>query len=324
MDTSNPATAQNQSSDPGRPTINVGVTLRDAREVLGMSVHDIAERIKFAPKQVEALEANDFAHLPQATFLRGFVRSYARALQVDEAALLAALPSEPVRQAAARTQAVNVAFPTMKSLRSANTLWLAGALGVALLLGVFVWLSNNEPTVKVSEVVVEPVTLPAEGEAASAVAAAGVRSDDAGIAAPAESKQPDETVKQPEPKKIPEIKKASDPVKAVQAAVSSVPKIDAVSAPVASNPSVPLEVLMRRPLHFVFNENSWTEVLDSRGVVLLSRTNPRGTEKWVGGPRHEPYDISIAHPANVKLYFRGKEIDLSAYSGMDVVHLKLE
>jgi cytoskeleton protein RodZ len=310
------------------------MTLREAREALGMSVHDVAERIKFAPRQVEALEANDYAHLPQATFLRGFVRSYARVLQVDEVVLLAALPSEPAQQLAARTQAVNVTFPTIKSLRGANILWLAGTLGIALLLGLFVLLSNSEPTVKVSEVVVEPVILPPEGGAASAVA--GGRLDDAEVVAPAESKKPEEPVKQPEPKKIPEskrlpepkgipeIKKAPEPLKAVQPAVNAVPKIGAASAPAVANPSVPLEVLKRRPLHFVFNENSWTEVLDSRGVVLLSRTNPRGTEKWVGGPRHEPYDISIAHPANVKLYFRGKEIDLSAYTGMDVVHLKLE
>jgi cytoskeleton protein RodZ len=348
MDTSNPAAAPTLSNDSGRPTLNVGMTLREAREALGMSVHDVAERIKFAPRQVEALEANDYVHLPQATFLRGFVRSYARVLQLDEVALLAALPSEPAQHLAARAQAVNVAFPTMKSLRGANMLWLAGTLGVALLLGLFLLLSNSEPTVKVSEVVVEPVILPSEGDAASAAAVAGVQPDDAAVVVPAESKKPEaprtqseskkppETSKMPEPRKAPEankapeskkiseIKKAPEPVKAVPPVLNPVPKVEGASAPAAASPSVPLEVLKRRPLHFVFNESSWTEVLDSRGVVLLSRTNPRGTEKWVGGPRHEPYDISIAHPANVKLYFRGKEIDLSAYSGMDVVHLKLE
>src|SRR5664279_6322618 len=143
MDTSNSATAPNQSSDPARPTLNVGMSLRRAREALGMSVHDVAERIQFAPRQVEALEANDYAHLPQATFLRGFVRSYARVLQVDEVALLAALPSEPTLKLAVRTQAVNVAFPTIKSLRGANTLWLAGALGIALLPCLFYTFSSN-------------------------------------------------------------------------------------------------------------------------------------------------------------------------------------
>src|SRR5512142_1691440 len=87
-----------------QPALNVGMALREAREGLGLSVHDIADRIKFAPKQVEALEANDFSHLPEAAFLRGFVRSYARVLQLDEAALIAALPAELTRQADTKTQ----------------------------------------------------------------------------------------------------------------------------------------------------------------------------------------------------------------------------
>lgn len=336
MEISNTAASTAKESVPGYGALNVGVTLRDAREAQGMSVHDIAERIKFAPKQVEALEANDFAHLPQATFLRGFVRSYARVLQLDEASLLAALPSEPARQVVAGTQAVNVAFPGIKSLHGVNMLWLAGAFAVVLLLGLFILLSDNEPTSKVAEVVVEPVVLPSEGEAASAVTATEAQAAVADKAVPDEPKMADvprkpdepkkvaESRKVDEPRKLPEPAKVATPAKEYLPSVNPEPQIEGASAPVAAKPPIPLEVLKRRPLHFVFNESAWAEVLDSRGVVLLSRTNPKGTEKWVGGPRHEPYDISIAHPANVKLFYRGKEIDLSAYAGMDVVHLKLE
>lgn len=330
MEISNTAASTTKESVPGYSALNVGVTLRDAREAQGMSVHDIAERIKFAPKQVEALEANDFAHLPQATFLRGFVRSYARVLQLDEVSLLAALPSEPTRQVVAGTQTVNVAFPGIKSMRGINLRWLAGAFGVVLLLGLFVLLSDSEPTTTMSEVMVEPVILPSEVAAVSAVAATEVQPGVTDTAVPAEPKKTDtpkksdELKKIDEPRKLPEPAKVASPPKEVQPSVNLEPQIEGASAPVAAKPPIPLEVLKRRPLHFVFNESAWAEVLDSRGVVLLSRTNPRGTEKWVGGPRHEPYEISIAHPANVKLYFRGKEIDLSAYAGMDVVHLKLE
>lgn len=287
--------------------LDVGKTLCEARERLGMSVHDVAERIKFAPKQVEALEANDFSHLPQATFLRGFVRSYARVLHLDEVALIAALPTEPAKQVVAKSQGVNVAFPNIHSLRSINVLWLAGALGVALVLGLFVLLHEGEPTAKQTQVVVESVALPTADVAVSAVVDTEV-----------EPKSP-EVVHVVEPKKI------TEPSKPRQAGMKPVPQIDAASAPVVTvKQPIPLEVLKRRPLHLVFNESSWAEVIDAHGVVLLSRNNPRGSEKWVGGPRHEPYDISIAHPANVKLYFRGKEIDLTAYAGMDVAHLKVE
>ena len=301
------ASAKKDPAAPQNPALDVGKALREAREHLGMSVHDVAERIKFAPKQVEALEANDFSHLPQATFLRGFVRSYARVLHLDEVALIAALPAEPAKQVVAKSQGVTVAFPNIYSLRSINVLWLAGALGVALVLGLFVLLHEGEPTAKQAQVVVESVTLPAAEVAVSAVADTEM--------------QP----KSPEIAHVVEPKKITEPPKPRQAGMKPAPQIDAASAPaVAVKQPIPLEVLKRRPLHLVFNESSWAEVIDAHGVVLLSRNNPRGSEKWVGGPRHEPYDISIAHPANVKLYFKGKEIDLTAYAGMDVAHLKVE
>jgi cytoskeleton protein RodZ len=338
MDTSEiPADAKKESARQQEPVLNVGKTLCEARERLGMSVHDVAERIKFAPKQVEALEANDFSHLPQATFLRGFVRSYARVLHLDEVALIAALPTaEPSRKIAAKVQAVDVAFPTMQSLRRINVLWLAGALGVALVLGLFVLMHDGEPTAKPAQVVVEPVILPQAEVAVSAVVNTELETRDQEVAQVVETKKLTEKSKSGQSfmKPSPQIEAKSAPVAIVrqpksfndrQTVKQPVSQIEVASAPVATvKPPIPLEVLKRRPLHLVFKESSWAEVIDAHGVILLSRNNPRGSEKWVGGPRHEPYDISIAHPGNVKLYFRGKEIDLSAYAGMDVAHLKVE
>lgn len=330
------ANAKKDPVAPHNPALDVGRTLREERERLGMSVHDVAERIKFAPKQVEALEANDFLHLPQATFLRGFVRSYARVLHLDEVSLIAALPADPARQIAAKVQSEDVAFPTMQSLRRINVLWLGGALGVALVLGLFVLLHEGEPAAKPAQIVVESVTLPPADVAVSSVADTE------------ELPKKQEVIQEIEPNKVVESKKVAEPPKPRQPVVKPAPQIEAASAAVAivkqtkpakqtvlqietvptseaaAKPPIPLEVLKRRPLHLVFNGSSWAEVIDAHGVVLLSRSNSRGSEKWVGGPRHEPYDISISHPSNVKLYFRGKEIDLSAYAGMDIAHLKVE
>jgi cytoskeleton protein RodZ len=294
-----------KETNPQRPVLNVGIALREAREALGMSVHDVADRIKFAPRQVEALEANDFAHLPQTTFLRGFVRSYARVLQLDEVALIAALPSEPATTVA-KTQVVNVSFPSARSLRSINVLWLAGALGIAIVLGLFVLLRDSEPVAKTSEVV-ESVPLPLPDVAASSVPNTEVE------APPKVSDKVAEQIITPKPAKV------------KKPAAETELQVVAVSAPEAIvKPPVPLETLKRRPLHFVFSEKAWAEVIDATGAVLLSRTNPAGTEQWVGGPQRAPYDISIAHPGSVKLYYRGEEIDLSAYAAMEVAHLKVE
>ena len=292
--------------------LNVGATLREAREGVGMSVYDIAERIKFAPKQVEALEANDYERLPKATFLRGFVRSYARVLQLDEASLIAALPSEPVPQNMAKQQIVDVSFPSVLAARRINVMWLAGALGVAMVLGLFVWLSDGEPAQKPSEVVVETVPLPMTDAGVSAVVAPPTLSAEPVVAKLAEPRKAEE--------KVTKTQKA-----AVSAPAQSIPVASSVAAPtVVAKPPVAPEMLKRRPLHFVFTGAAWIEVIDVNGDILLSRSNLGGTEKWIGGPRRAPYDVSIGNPGNVKMYYKGKEIDLSAYAGTDTARLKVE
>lgn len=318
-----------KETSPERSALNVGITLREAREGLGLSVLDVAERIKFAPKQVEALEANDFAHLPEAPFLRGFVRSYARMLSLEEAPLIAALPAELGKQTV-RAQSEDAVFPAVQSQRPANLIWLAGALGVALVLGLFVLLHDGQSNVKPTDVVVEPVPLPIPEPAGSAVMGASAVMDTEQPNAAAADVQPKtaEVVNAAEPVKVQEAVKVVEPKKVTantQPAVAPLPQIAAGSAPVATaKPPVPLELLKRRPLHFVFSETAWAEVIDVNGVILLSRTNPAGSEQWVGGARRAPYDISIAHPKSVKLYYKGREIDLSAYASNDIAHLKVE
>lgn len=340
METTDMTTASENTNDTVQ---DVGTALRTAREGMGLSVMDIAERIKFAPKQVEALEANDFAKLPQATFLRGFVRSYARVLHLDEEQLLAALPgAAPANQkAAAARPASNVTFSATEEQSRLNMMWLGGALGIAIILGVLALMDNGEPVAKKDSVVVEPVTLPASAPAAAQTEEEAAKASAANIEAakpkvetptPVVVKKPDPVqkpvvVQKPESVATPVQKPiAAKPVetKPVETKPAVAAAVDAASAPVAAKPVVPLELLKRRPMHFVFTVDAWAEVIDVNGTILLSRTNPAGSEQWIGGPRRAPYSVKIARPGTVKLYYKGKEIDLSAYAGKEIANLTVE
>ena len=67
--------------------MEVGARLKAAREERGLSIAEVAQSLKFAPRQLEALEQERFDLLPGGTFVRGMVRSYARLLK---------LPAEPM------------------------------------------------------------------------------------------------------------------------------------------------------------------------------------------------------------------------------------
>jgi cytoskeleton protein RodZ len=76
------------------PTALPGELLAARRNELRWTLQEVSQRLKLAPRQITALEANDFASLPGMASVRGFIRSYARLLELDPVPLLAMLSNE--------------------------------------------------------------------------------------------------------------------------------------------------------------------------------------------------------------------------------------
>ena len=77
-----------------------GDRLRDARQRAGLSVADVASRMRVPVRVVESLESSDWSRLGAPVFIRGQIRSYARVLGVPADSLLppeAQQPLEPSR-----------------------------------------------------------------------------------------------------------------------------------------------------------------------------------------------------------------------------------
>jgi len=112
-----------------------GKMLREARERLGLSIADVAQHTRLAPRQIEALEADDFDHLPELPFVRGFVRSYARLLQMVPEPLLAGLPPEGHSSVPLMPPSVEAPFPSPFMMQRRN-LMVLGSILLLVLLGV--------------------------------------------------------------------------------------------------------------------------------------------------------------------------------------------
>ena len=76
------------------PTALPGELLAARRNELRWTLQEVSQRLKLAPRQITALEANDFASLPGMASVRGFIRSYARLLELDPVPLLAMMSNE--------------------------------------------------------------------------------------------------------------------------------------------------------------------------------------------------------------------------------------
>lgn len=78
---------------------SVGEILKRRREENGLSISQVAERMRLDSRVIGALEQNDYSSLPAALYVRGYLRGYARLLNIDPEAIIARFnndsPSEP-------------------------------------------------------------------------------------------------------------------------------------------------------------------------------------------------------------------------------------
>lgn len=66
----------------------IGDTLREARRARGLDISECEQHTKIRGKYLRALEHEEFDVLPSPTYVRGFLRTYARFLELDESLML--------------------------------------------------------------------------------------------------------------------------------------------------------------------------------------------------------------------------------------------
>lgn len=84
-------------------SLTLGEKLRQAREEQGISISEVAENTRISPHYIRSIENDDYKPLPGGIFNKGFIKSYARFIGVDEnealqdyAGLVNAQTEEPI------------------------------------------------------------------------------------------------------------------------------------------------------------------------------------------------------------------------------------
>lgn len=78
-----------ESTTTVEPVSGLGGVLHAARETMGIGIEEAARKLCLSQRQLTALEADDIRALPSPAFTRGFIRNYARLLNLDADPLLA-------------------------------------------------------------------------------------------------------------------------------------------------------------------------------------------------------------------------------------------
>jgi cytoskeleton protein RodZ len=303
------------SADSGAAPVPVsaGALLRSAREAAGMTIDAVAQQLKLAPRQVRALEEGDYTHLPGRTFVRGFMRNYARLVRLDAEMVLGALPAgtatsnldSPPLHATAPTIGE---LPTSESPRHGWTRWAIPLTLIAIIGATAAW-EWLHPAADVPRTGANKET-PAAPER-------GKRSTPEIIGTPL----PNPVAPPP-----PAIVAPAPAAPAAAPDMASATVSSGAPAQAAQNPQqaeAPLATASAEaPLMLGFRDYSWTEVKDRSGRVLLSRMNPGGTTQAVSGS--PPLNVIIGNAADVTLTWKGQRIDLAPYTRGNVARFTLE
>ncbi|MGB9494191.1 MAG: RodZ domain-containing protein [Azonexus sp.] len=303
------------------PLPDVGARLRLAREMRSLSVSDIAQTLKLGTRQVEALERGHWHGLPGQTFIRGFVRNYARVLQIDPAPLMELLDAALEKPA----DSLNVSDTRMATMPSSQprrdrTVVFAGLLLVVLAGLAYVLLPNDLQALR--EKAQGLIDSLSRQEAATAPLVAS-----APPAAPAEPVFPpgatQEQVMNPQAQAVSELAPAKLDAPAV--VPPGVPPGITPAVPSASEKPTPAEktaVADAAQLRFVFAKESWVEVRDRDNKVIFSQRGAAGSEEGVNG--QGPLSLVIGYAPGVKLFWRGQAIDLAPHTKGQIARLVLE
>jgi cytoskeleton protein RodZ len=260
----------------------VGQLLRESREAQGITLEEVAGRLRLMHRQVEAIETDDFESLGQPVFARGFVRNYARLLGLDPEALLARMEGAPEEK-----PAVSPADSPPQHAWLTSPWLILLLLGVLLLLAVpvalYLWLNSGTDDTPVS---------PAPAAQSLHVPAASA----------------------------PTIPSASAPP-LVSGTVA--PPETAAAAPVEpAAPTEPKPATVNSVLHLEFGDESWTEIKDASGNMLLRQLNPAGSSVDVRG--QPPFEVVIGNAALARMSYNGRPIDLNPFIDVTVARFTLE
>lgn len=298
-------------------TRQMGELLRAARVERGLSIEDVARQLRLSIKQVVALEEDEYDKVVGGTFLRGFVRNYAKLLQLDAAPLLQLLeqsvPPPPAQIVPSPIE--NIPFPSNQDRTKRNLIIGVGAV-LALTLLVYEIYRGNEATVEKQPSVGAETKVETEQTAPETPARNGDSPDESGAGTlpekgPVTEREASSPVEHPAltpspslTRQVPPSGASSEPESAVSPAL---PNSESANAAVAPAPPSYAGI----GIHLVFGGESWAEVTDGRGKLLLSKINPRGSEQVLRGA--PPYSLTIGNAAQVKLVYNNKPVDLGPY-----------
>ncbi len=291
--------------------------LRQAREEAGLHIAVLATMLKVPVKKLDALEQGRFHELPDVTFARALASSACRHLKIDSAPVLAELPG------------VQLAPLTQMAVDSKPAFRPAGAAAVSWTVPAFV----KAPSVWMAAVLLLSAAVvywwPSEGVLPTWMAVPAAEEGVASSNALPES-DPVESAAAPQVMNPPSASPLASPEAAPPVADTSALVPSAASPSSAQTSVAPIEAAdavaessgAEALLLIVGTGDTWLEVVDAQGSVLLRRMLRTGEEHRFSA--QPPYRVVLGNAGAARVVVRGKDFDTTPFVRNSVAKFEVQ
>ena len=274
--------------------VGPGLMLSEARKTLSLKVEDIAEKLKFKNCLVENIEQDIFDQKLPATYNRGYLRSYAKLVNIDIDEVLSAYDMLGVAEAQ-RSEMQSFSNLTEKQAEHSRIMWFSYFI-VALLLGLMVLWWLQEPAQVVDENVPQSLRVITQQKANSSEQKAAEQQT-AGqssieLVKPA-AIQPEKAIIEQEVTKLKD-QELKLTIKEI------VPEVIEESVAALSTAI------------FTFSGDCWVNIYDATGERIAWGVKKSGYVMTITGKA--PLKITLGKPELAAIVFDGQAIDISVFN----------
>ncbi|MBJ7223878.1 MULTISPECIES: cytoskeleton protein RodZ [unclassified Brenneria] len=305
-----------------------GERLRQARERLGLTQQTVAERLCLKLSTVREIEEGNTPTDLAPTFLRGYIRSYAKLVHLPEDELLPMLDKHVAPRVSNVAPMQSFSLGKSRKKRDGWLMtftWLV-VLVVLGLTGAWWWQNHQAQRQEINTMVDHASSMQAQSEGQSVPLMGNSEPQEPDVSEVAPSVPAEVPTDAANANSAPE-NSESVPPSAAQSATTPEPSMSspqpsaADDALLSRNATAPAtdtasadnsQAAVAAPaLVMNFNADCWLEVTDASGKKLFSGMQRNGGALSLSG--QAPYQLRIGAPAAVQIQFQGKPVDLSRF-----------
>ncbi|NOJ13938.1 cytoskeleton protein RodZ [Vibrio splendidus] len=302
---------ETQTQETVAPAIEAGTLLKNKRESLGLTQKQISDRLKLRVTLIQQIEENQFESDQVATFMRGYIRSYAKYVNLDEKVVLNALHHSGDAQHQEQ-EMLSFSRKTKTEKHNSRIMLLTWSI-FAVIVGIsslWWWQNQQQDTLSQSlantesseELVVEesldPELTSLEVIEAEETSPVTENSDELTEVSSAEGSV------------------TLDPVEVIEEAPEAADVTSVTAEPETVAPEAVVNELVMQ-----FSSDCWIQVKDASGKTLSTGIKKAGQTLNLSGTA--PYKVILGAPEGVSMTFASEPVDLSGYTSGKVARITL-